>query len=234
LNTVLLDNIPFQVDIAGLMATLHVKEDGRHAGEVRRLAQAAQSIARPKVLYKVAFIESKDTRTVVVDGVTFTSRVLRVNLEGAQRVFPFVATCGMELEEWARSQTDMLHRFWAETINEMALRVATAALHEHLAQTLRPGPTSTMNPGSLEDWPLQEQRALFALLGDPRESIGVYLTESLLMVPVKTISGILFPTEESFASCQLCPREVCPGRRAPYDPDLYDAKYRIAQPVAAA
>jgi len=50
------------------------------------------------------------------------------------------------------------------------------------------------------------------------------------MVPVKSVSGILFPTEESFASCQLCPREVCPGRRAPYDPDLYDAKYRLRQP----
>ena len=230
MNTVILDNIPFQVDIGSLMAELHMKQDGRHAGEVQRLAQDAQSIARPKALYKIAFIEAKDTRTVVVDGVTFTSRVLRVNLESAQRVFPFVATCGMELEDWARSHGDVLHRFWAETINEMALRVAIAALHEHLEQTLRPGPTSTMNPGSLEDWPLQEQRALFALLGDPRESIGVRLTDSLLMVPVKSVSGILFPTEESFASCQLCPRETCPGRRAPYDPDLYDAKYSLKQP----
>ena len=226
MNTVILDNIPFQIDDADLMTSLHVKEGGRHAGEVRRLAQEAQAIARPKALYKVAFIEAKDTRTVVVDGVTFTSRVLRVNLESAQRVFAFVATCGMELEDWAQSQADMLRRYWAETINEMALRVATAALHEHLAQTLRPGPTSMMNPGSLEDWPLPEQRALFALLGDPRQSIGVSLTDSLLMVPVKSISGILFPTEESFASCQLCPREVCPSRRAPYDPDLYNDKYR--------
>lgn len=228
----MLNNIPFQVDLAGLMAELHMKQDGRRVEEVRRLAQEAQSIARPKAIFKVAFIDSKDTRTVVVEGVMFTSRVLRVNLESAQRVFPFVVTCGMELEAWSRSQGDVLHRFWAETINEMALRVATAAMREHLEQTLRPGPTSMMNPGSLEDWPLQEQRALFGLLGDPRESVGVYLTDSLLMVPVKTISGILFPTAESFASCQLCPREVCPSRRAPYDPSLKD-KYGIAQPAAA-
>jgi len=38
-----------------------------------------------------------------------------------------------------------------------------------------------MNPGSLEDWPLTEQRVLFALLGDPQAAIGVRLTDSLLM-----------------------------------------------------
>jgi hypothetical protein len=52
------------------------------------------------------------------------------------------------------------------------------------------------------------------------------LTESLLMVPVKSVSGIVFANEEEFASCQLCPREDCPGRKAPYDPGLYERKYR--------
>ncbi len=46
------------------------------------------------------------------------------------------------------------------------------------------------------------------------------------MVPTKSVSGILFPAEESFASCQLCPRENCPNRRAPYDPELFDRKFR--------
>lgn len=228
MNIVVLDDIPFQIDVDELMQELHVKDGSTHADDLKRLVQAAQAIAKPKALYKVAFIESKDTYTVVVDGITFKSRVLRVNLEGAQRVFPFVATCGMELEDWARSMDDLLQRYWAETINEMALRSARQMLDAHLGQRYQPGPISTMNPGSLEDWPLQEQRPLFALLGDPCQSIGVRLTESFLMVPVKSVSGILFPTEESFASCQLCPREVCPSRRAPYDPDLYEMKYRVS------
>jgi len=45
------------------------------------------------------------------------------------------------------------------------------------------------------------------------------------MVPLKSVSGIYFPTEIKFESCQLCPREVCRGRVAPYDPDLVK-KYR--------
>jgi len=45
------------------------------------------------------------------------------------------------------------------------------------------------------------------------------------MIPNKTTSGIRFPTEERFESCQLCPRETCPGRRAAFEPDLYARKY---------
>ena len=84
-----------------------------------------------------------------------------------------------------------------------------------------------MSPGRLVNWPLSEQAALFTLLGDPHEAIGVHLTDSYLMVPTKSVSGVRFPTEQSFESCQLCPRERCHGRKAPYDSGLYDREYRV-------
>jgi hypothetical protein len=227
MDAVVLDDIPFRIDLGQLMKKLHVREGHTYTDDVKRLADEAQTIARPKALYKVAYIESRDDKAVVIDGITMNSRVLRVNLEQAHRVFPYVVTCGMELQEWADSIDDVLRRFWAETINEMALRVAIQVLNKHLAERYHPGRTSAMSPGSLGEWPIQAQRSLFALLGDPKEAIGVRLTDSLLMVPVKSVSGIRFPTEESFESCQLCPRENCPGRRAPYDKDLYDKKYRL-------
>jgi hypothetical protein len=82
-----------------------------------------------------------------------------------------------------------------------------------------------MNPGSLTDWPLDEQRQLFDLLGDTQELAGVCLTESLLMLPTKSVSGILFETESRFESCQLCPRVRCRARGAPYEPGLMESKY---------
>ena len=48
------------------------------------------------------------------------------------------------------------------------------------------------------------------------------------MSPIKSVSGILFPTEVTYENCQLCPRDLCPGRRAPYDKALYERKYRKA------
>jgi hypothetical protein len=84
-----------------------------------------------------------------------------------------------------------------------------------------------MNPGSLHDWPLKEQRVLFDMLGDPKATIGVELLHTYLMRPAKTVSGLLFTTQDSYVNCRLCPREVCPNRRAGYDPALYATKYGI-------
>lgn len=227
MDPVVLENIPFQLDMAAVHDQLRVREGSSYADALERLAREALTIARPKALYKVALVDEKGDDYVVLDGVRFNSRVLRVNLDGAHRVFPYVATCGTELWDWANALDDTLQRYWADAINEMAVRVALQALDDHLAERYRPGQLSRMNPGSLGDWPIREQRALFKLLGDPHEVIGVQLLKSCLMVPNKSVSGIQFPTEEGFVNCQLCPREDCPGRRAPYDPQLYDSKYRL-------
>lgn len=226
LDAVVIDDISFQPDLEKLMKKLHLKEGSAYTDRPKRLVNEAQAIARPGALYKVAYIGSKSESSVVIDGITFNSRVLRVNLENAHRVFPFVATCGTELHEWMDAQDDILQRYYAETISEMALRLALAVLREHLIERYRLGRTSTMSPGSLTDWPIQAQQPLFALLGDTEEAIGVRLSDSLWMIPSKSVSGVRFPTEQTFASCQLCPREHCPSRKAPYDEELYDKRYR--------
>ena len=226
MDPVILHSIPFQIDLKGLEKKLRLKEGSPYLRDLALLAEEAQRIARPKALYKLAFIDEKGEEDVVVEGIRLRSRVLRVNLEKAQRVFIYVVTCGMELEDWAGRIEDILKRFWADTIKELAMRHASTVMEGHLADHYRPGNLSRMSPGSLADWPLQEQVPLFRIIGNTQEMIGVRLTENLLMVPTKSISGIRFPTEESFESCQLCPRENCPNRRAPHDPNLYDKKYR--------
>ncbi len=77
--------------------------------------------------------------------------------------------------------------------------------------------------GAGDDWPITQQKELFSLFGGREkveELIGVRLTDSFLMVPIKSVSGIFFPTEIRFESCQICPREQCIGRRAAYDPEV--------------
>ncbi len=223
MDAIVLDDISFRPDLERLMKKLRVRDS--QVDSFEQLVAEAESIARPKALYKVAYIESREENEVVIDNVSFKSRVMRVNLEGIHRVFPFVATCGRELYDWAKTKDDMLDQFYADAISEAALNTARKALKAHMEERYRLGRTAKMNPGSLEDWPISEQRPLFDLLGDIDEAIGVRLTDSLLMVPSKSVSGIRFPTEQNFASCQLCPREGCPSRQAPYDPDLYEEKY---------
>ena len=226
MDPIVLDSIPFELDIPPLLEALHVGGDDDDAARVRELADKAQAIARPKVLYREAYVNQRGDKHVVVDGIWLTSRVLTVNLEGVHRVFPHVATCGTEVEEWSNSLDDMLERYWVDRIKEMALGAATRAFTADLEKRCRPGKTAVMDPGSLDDWPLGQQGQLFSILGEVRELIGVELTESFLMLPIKSVSGLRFPTEGNFESCELCRREDCPSRRVPYDPELFDKKYR--------
>lgn len=228
MDSLVLEQIPFEVDDATLFAHLHVRRGRFDEAEVRRLADEAQVVARPRALYRLAFAEAWGDDFVVLNGVRLTSRVLRVNLDNAHRVFAFVATGGVEIEAWQTSKKDALEAYWADLIAELAVRAAMAGLQRHVAAVYGVESLAAMNPGSLADWPLTQQRPLFDLVGDTASTIGVRLTTSMLMTPRKSVSGLLFPTAEGFASCQLCPRTDCPNRRAPYDRELFDKKYALA------
>jgi hypothetical protein len=212
-----LTHIPFDLDVPALLKKLRIEGKPGFEARCTRLAREAVRLARPKAAYRLASVEAKGEGTVVVDGVTLTSRVLRTNLADVHRVFPFVVTCGTELAEWAESIDEMLEAFWADTIMEEALDAAFDAVTEHMVRRYDLVQTSIMNPGSLTDWPIEQQAKLFSILGDASGRIGVELTETFLMVPIKSISGLRFPSETRFENCQLCPREVCPSRRVPYD-----------------
>ena len=226
MDPTILCDIPWQIDMPQLMRQLGIKEGDSHGEDARIMAAQAQGVGRPKALYKAGLIESRGEDHVVVEGILFRSLVLAVNLEKVHRVFPFVATCGVELEEWSGSFGSVLEKFWADAIKSMALGASILALLQHIRDHHHPGDVSMMNPGSIDSWPLSEQRALFAVLGNPEESIGVHLMESCFMRPSLSASGIWFPTEHHFENCMLCPMENCPGRRAPYDRNLYEDKYK--------
>lgn len=219
----ILDAIPYTIDLEALVERVRLRERQRPA--FLAVVEQAQAIARPKAIYGMAYIDERGPDHLVIDGVTFKSRVLRVNLDDTERVFPYCITCGAELEEWHAGMEDILEQYWAEAIMEQALSAAVAHTMKTIDRHYHPGRTAVMGPGSLLDWPLREQRPLFELLGDTEAAIGLRLTPSMLMLPAKSVSGIRFSTEHSFASCMLCPRESCPNRRAPYDSELYQRRY---------
>lgn len=226
MNAFILRDIPFKLNQKALMKKLRVKPEAHYADEFRGLADEAQAVARPKALYRTSFVDGFTDDSVTIGDIAFRSRVLAVNLENVNRVFAYVATCGVEIEEWSRSVAeDLLQSFWVDAIKEAALRAAMPVLRNAIVTGHKLGKTSTMAPGSLGDWPIQQQKPLFNILGDTEAMIGVKLTASFLMLPPKSVSGIWFPTEKRFESCQLCPRQRCPNRRAPYDSELFERRY---------
>ena len=133
------------------------------------------------------------------------------------RSFPYIITVGPELEQAAAAQDDLLKQYYLEEIANFALEQAAAWLGGYLEARYGVTGLSNLSPGSLVDWPITEQPKLFSIFGDTERLIGVRLTDSMLMVPRKSISGIFFPSEEGFVACQLCDRERCQGRKAPYN-----------------
>ena len=217
----ILDNIPVNLEREKIIEILRFDRRSKQIVEmVQELIDVVVSTARPKAVYKVSYVDNKNGDSLDIDGITFSSRVLCANLNKVERVFPYIATCGTELDGVPLPSGDVLRSFCLDTIKTMVLGIAVNYLADYVKQKYMLGQMSHMNPGSLEDWPITQQRELFSLFGDVEGLIGVRLTQNYVMRPLRSSSGIYFPTEIRFESCQLCPRENCIGRRAPYDSDL--------------
>ena len=219
-----LTDIPFSLDVESIKAQAHVDDGSNHAMDLLSLIELAQEIGNPKAAYAACFITGRDGDKVHVEDVCFRSRTLARNLESIERVFPLVATCGHELDLAFPDKGDILKAFWWDLIKSRLLGAANKYLQEHLHQKFRLGKTAIMRPGSGDAsvWPIEQQEGLFFLLGDVQGAIGVHLTESFLMVPNQTNSGLMFPTETDFQSCEMCHRDNCPLRHAPFNKDLWD------------
>ncbi len=224
-DIVVLNNFPFQLDAEKLSARVHLPEDDAELRQSwQKLFDKVQTLARPKALYRECAVDYADDDTVVVEGIPLKSRVMVKQLGDRRRVFAYCATCGTETLT-LDAGLDPLERFWIEDMRLDLLRQALGFLHREITRRNRILKLAGMAPGSgdADVWPLSEQTKLFGQIFENRvtELIGVELTGSLLMQPAKSSSGVLFASEHDFATCQLCHRDNCPNRRAPFDAELW-------------
>jgi hypothetical protein len=213
--------IPFKLDITSVVRRPRLNKTSRRLEEMaRELAETARTIARPRAVYQLSHARVIDNATVDIDGIIFTSRVLSKNLLNQDRVIPFIATIGKELDEMPIPPRDMMRQFCLDTIKTVVLVSSVDYLTEYLKEKHGIPRAALLNPGEIADWPITQQKPLFALFGGAEKKIGVSLTAGGVMKPIKSRSGILFPNDTGFLSCQLCTQLKCPGRRAKYDPEL--------------
>ena len=221
----ILSSIPVQVDLRSIKKSAHVPE-GEEEHRLQFLISAAHSVMAAKAIYRVSYIDSKADDSVMIDEVRFRSKVLRKHFHKVERVFPYVVTIGAGVEDMEKTTVDPLDKYYLDLIGNAAVVNAREQIKKRLSTRFALQSLSYLGPGQLKDWPLEEQKPLFALLGDVESAVGVTLSDSLLMIPRKSLSGIYFPTEIPFMACQLCPKESCPSRKARYDEKLageYDA-----------
>jgi hypothetical protein len=215
---IILDEIQMQVGFEGLASRLRLK--GEAQVRVKALLEEVVPLIAARAVYRACYVEHPLDGGVKIGGVHWKSKVLRNCLDQVGRVFAYVVTIGSGLEEMAQACADTLDKYYLDEIGNLAVVKGRDYLKEHLQSRFGIKGLSTLGPGQLADWPLEAQRPLFNLLGDVQHIVGVKLTDSLLMRPAKSLSGIFFPTEKTFFACQLCPREKCPSRKAKYNEKL--------------
>ena len=216
----ILDNFEFDLTIEEVLKRFHIDSGSDDEVILNKMLSDVLSVARPKALYGVVSIDEKGDDYVVIENKKIVNPLIRKNVDKINRIFPYIATCGEEAQKWSESIDDVYESYWADGIKEMILRKAAV----HLFNTVKEhfniiGNLSHMSPGSLKEWPISEQVVLFDLIGDVYSSVGVKLTDSFLMLPIKSVSGFYFTSDNNYENCSLCPLLNCPGRRAPYKPE---------------
>ena len=165
----IINQIPVQLPLGEIRRQLHLEKDERWE-ELQTLIEAAKPLITPKAAYKVSYINQKLEQAVDIDGVLFTSRVLRRNLEDVERVFPYVVTIGDKLKEKGSESKDLIKEYYFDVIGNIALSAARKFLEKQLQSRYGLDGMSFMSPGSLTDWPIEEQKPLFFSLWGRRES----------------------------------------------------------------
>ncbi len=213
-----IETFPYEPDVDQLLAKLRLEKDGEEAEDFLALfAELSPLVAPTGAVTEARVSLDVPEPDVRVGGEVFHGALLLSKVRDAEAVWPYVATCGRAGYEWMNALADPLERFWAEYVLEDALDAACRGMERFFHHNVYAGKTAAIAPGSLPEWPIEEQRPLFRLLGDAPERCGVTLTDSLLMLPNKSVSGIRFPSEEGYVSCAHCRRENCPRRRAAFD-----------------
>ena len=192
--------------------------------EARELFEIVARIGRPKAAFRVFDAVAADDTGAVIGGRRFTSRVLGQNLCGVSRVLAAICTCGTEVDDANLAHGDDLRVWWLDVLKTQLLFNAHSGLSAEIERVFKQEPVDRMSPGSGDHdvWRIEEQRPLFDLFEGEEREIGVTLTPTFLMTPNKTVSCVWYPSVKGFKTCQVCHRENCPNRQAPFDAAVYE------------
>lgn len=121
------------------------------------------------------------------------SESLARHLAGCHAVYLVCTTLGVPFDALQRrtAATSATDAFVLQAIGAAAVEAWTDETEREIRRELRPGETLVQrySPG-YGDYPLDAQRLVLALLDAPR-TVGVSLTDTLLMVPSKSVSAVV-------------------------------------------
>jgi hypothetical protein len=213
------------VDIKQVLHHMGYSTDGKPSARIESLVKEyADNICHliePSYSYVVRDINSVRGARVFIDGsVTFRSNIIARLLERCQKVAVFVLTIGSGLGEVVRQLSEgglMVQAAVLDAVGSDAVETLAHVVQDIVAKQVGTeglGISRRFSPGYC-DWRVSQQKEVFRAIGG--DTAGVRLTDSCLMIPQKSISGIIGigPADkvESYNPCLTCNKRDCIGRR---------------------
>lgn len=187
--------------------------------EVNKEIEMAQKLLEPKLAYEKCPIRVDGSRQAVYlpDGRAWEGHFVANYMKGCHTIVITVSTAGPKLSaeiEAAFAQGDYLKAMALDAIADSAIDNINKQFWLILVNMVKKegkGITGMLSPGH-SDWDLTQQKLLFSLID--ASAIGVSLTDSCLMVPIKSLSGIYgigddIHVSKSSHNCDMCPIKNC-------------------------
>lgn len=158
--------------------------------------ETSRTLIHPKGIYNYFRCEVKNGYLILnEDEAKFHSSFLARRFKNARWVALFVVTIGSELEKRIkntenRQKKNILDLIGSETAEETANQMQELIENEKDTELVRysPGMNEARTTKS-QDWSVRDQTIIFKLLLPKK--IGVRLTKGCMMIPRKSISGII-------------------------------------------
>ncbi|MDR0814260.1 MAG: hypothetical protein LBN37_00745 [Bacteroidales bacterium] len=157
----------------------------------------------------------KDDYKLTVGETTFQiGKIIFHQLKRSAQIAAFVCTAGVGIEQYSRAMlagNDPLKGFIADIMGGVVVELAIDKIQQLLSDNKKADGlhiTNRYSPGYC-GWPTFEQHKLFAQLPT---TLGIRLTESALMQPVKSVSGIIgIGADVKFNpyTCRICEATQC-------------------------
>lgn len=186
--------------------------DEKTLNRIESLTEELKKELAPKVCYE-KYPVIKDGDNICFGMVKTNSEALKKNLAGCEEAIVFVATIGVGIDRIVGkySKVSPLDAVICQAIGTAFIEELCDKFCRRLDGYLRP----RFSPG-YGDFLVESQKDIFKMLVVPRK-IGVTLTESMQMVPTKSVSAVIGIAKEDAGciqkGCELCEKANCQYRR---------------------
>lgn len=149
------------------------------------------------------------------DSLFFADKKMVSQLSNSAGAVIFICTAGAAIGETSQkmmSDGELMEGYILDLLGSVIVGAATEKIENILFEELKLNGFHLSNrysPGYC-GWPLTEQKKLFSIFPDGH--CGIKLSNSCLMEPVKSVSGVIgFGTKvkKHFHECQLCDLQTC-------------------------